>query len=268
MKNNKILNVALKVTTWMLILFPVFMMLFTVITVTTVDKNDRVIFGYKFYIVRTDSMKLNENNKDMDVHFQAGDIVLIKTVKDPTRLQPGEIIAFISMGSENYGETVTHMISRVEYNEDGSVNGYVTYGTATGDEDDAIVDPGFVLGSYAGKLPGVGNFFAYVKTTPGYILCILIPFLLLILYNCANAVRLFRKYKREQMEVMQAEKDQLEAERAENQRMMQELLALKAQLESQTKAGDAPAQPASEAENADAPAQNAEQAAENSDENA
>ena len=46
-----------------------------------------------------------------------------------------------------------------------------------------------------------------------------------------NVIRLFRQYKREQMEAMQAERDKLDEERAENQRMMQELLALKAQLE-------------------------------------
>ena len=45
---------------------------------------------------------------------------------------------------------------------------------------------------------------------------------------------------------MQAEKDKLEAERAENQRMMQELLALKAQLDQKSGDGTHPAEPASE----------------------
>ena len=69
------------------------------------------------------------------------------------------------------------------------------------------------------------------------------PFLLLILYNGINVVRLFRKYKREQLAVMQAERDKIEQERAETQRMMAELLELKAQLAKQaelTKPSDAP----------------------------
>ena len=46
---------------------------------------------------------------------------------------------------------------------------------------------------------------------------------------------------------MQAEKEKLEAERAENQRMMQELLALKAQLDKKEGGeGTPPAEPASE----------------------
>ena len=227
---KKILNIALKVVTWLLVAFTIFMMIFTVVTVTTVDRNDRSIFGVKFYIVQTDSMSLSENNKDMDVHFNARDIVLIKDVKDKTTLKEGDVIAFLSMNEDNRGETVTHMIREVKKNEDGKVLGYVTYGTNTGTDDKVLVEPEYVLGQYSGKLPGVGNFFAFVKSTPGYIVCILVPFLLLILYNGVNVIRLFRKYKREQMEAMQAEKEKLEAERAENQRMMQELLELKAQL--------------------------------------
>ena len=244
---KKILNIALKVVTWLLVAFTVFMMIFTVVTVTTVDRNDRSIFGVKFYIVQTDSMSLSENNKDMDVHFNAGDIVIIKNVDDPRALQAGDVIAFMSTNSVSYGETVTHMIREVKKTEDGKVLGYVTYGTNTGTDDEALVEPEYVLGAYSGKLPGVGNFFAFVKSTPGYIVCILVPFLLLILYNGVNVIRLFRKYKREQMADMQAEKDKLEAERAENQRMMQELLALKAQLDQKNGGeGTPPAEPASE----------------------
>ena len=244
---KKILNIALKVVTWLLVAFTVFMMIFTVVTVTTVDRNDRSIFGVKFYIVQTDSMSKSDLNADMDVHFNAGDIVIIKNVDDPRSLQAGDIIAFMSTNSVSYGETVTHMIREVKKTEEGKVLGYVTYGTNTGTDDEALVEPEYVLGAYSGKLPGVGNFFAFVKSTPGYIVCILVPFLLLILYNGVNVIRLFRKYKREQMEAMQAEKDKLEAERAENQRMMQELLALKAQLDKKEGGeGTPPAEPASE----------------------
>ena len=227
---KKILNISSKVIAWLLVAFTVFMMVFTIITVTTVDKNERSIFGVRFYIVQTDSMSLSENNKDMEVHFNAGDIILIKDVENKTALKEGDIIAFMSMNEISYGETVTHMIREVKKTEDGKILGYVTYGTNTGTSDEALVEPDYVIGQYSGKLPGVGNFFAFVKSTPGYIICILVPFLLLILYNGVNVIRLFRKYKREQMEEMQAERDKIDAERAEAQRMMAELLELKAQL--------------------------------------
>ena len=228
---QKVMNIVIKVATLLLVAFTIFMMIFTVFTVLTVDKNDRAVFGTRFYIVQTDSMSPSENNKDMDVHFNAGDIVLIKDVEDPKALQPGEVISFISQNDVSFGETVTHMIREVKKTEDGRVIGYVTFGTNTGTDDEALVEPSYILGKYSGKLPGVGRFFAFVKSTPGYIVCILVPFLLLILYNGVNVIRLFRQYKREQTEVMQAERDQIEQDRAETQRMMQELLALKAQLE-------------------------------------
>lgn len=245
---KKILNVIKRVITWLLVAFSVFMMIFTIFTVSTVDKNDRGIFGIKFFIVQTGSMSKSEMNADMDVHFDAGDIVLIKNVKDPTTLEAGDIIAFISTNEISFGETVTHMIREVKKTEDGKILGYVTFGTNTGANDDALVEPGYILGKYAGKLPGVGNFFAFVKTTPGYIVCIFVPFLLLILYNGVNVIRLFRRYKREQMEEMQTERDKINAERAEAQRMMEELLTLKEQLKNKDGETAPPVEPASEAD--------------------
>ncbi len=231
---KKILNISLKVVTWLLVAFTVFMMIFTVVTVSTVDKNDRSILGFKFYIVRTDSMSKSEKNADMDVHFNAGDIVIIKKVEDPRAMQAGDIIAFMSTNEVSYGETVTHMIREARTTEDGKLLGYVTYGTNTGTNDDALVEPEYILGEYAGKLPMVGNFFAFVKSTPGYIVCILVPFLLLILYNGVNVIRLFRQYKREQTEILEAEKAQIAEERRQNEEMLRELQALKEQLAKQS----------------------------------
>ena len=71
-----------------------------------------------------------------------------------------------------------------------------------------------LLGKYQTKLPGVGKFFQFLKTTPGYIVCIFLPFLILILMQGINSIRLFRKYKKEQQDELQAEKDKIEADRA------------------------------------------------------
>ena len=237
---KKILNIALKIATWLLIAVTVFMMIFTIVTVSTVDRNDRSMFGLRFYIVLTDSMSKSENNADMDVHFNAGDIVIVKNIKDPTKLKAGDIIAFMSTNEVSYGETVTHMIREAKRTPNGELIGYVTFGTNTGVDDEALVEPAYVLGTYSGKLPGVGNFFVYLRSTPGYILCILLPFMLLILYNGVYVIRLFRRYKREQTEILDAEKAEIAAERKQNEEMMRELLELKAKLEQQAAAQKAP----------------------------
>ena len=228
---KRVLNIVFKVATWLLVAFTVFMMIFTIITVTTVDRNDRNILGVRFYIVQTDSKSLSENNSYFKVHFNAGDIIIIKDVEDTTAFRQGDIIAFMSTNSESYGETVTHMVRKVQKNDEGKVEGYVTFGTNTGTDDEALVEPEYILGVYSGKLPSIGSFFAFVKSIPGYVICILIPFLVLIIYNAVNIIRLLRKQKYEQMRAMKAERDRIEAERAEVQRMMHELLSLKSQLE-------------------------------------
>ena len=233
---KKILGIASKIISWIIIAITVFMMVFTVFSTLVFDKNDRNLFGIRFYVVLSDSMSPSENNKDLDVHFDAGDIVLIKNVKDPTALEAGDVIAFISQNADNIGETVTHMIRKRRTGTDGRLIGYVTFGTNTGTNDQAIVEPDFVLGSYAGKLPGVGSFFTFLKTTPGYIICILVPFILLILWQGSNTIRLFRQYKREQMADMEAERAQLAKEREESATMMRELLALREQLAKQNAA--------------------------------
>ena len=108
--------------------------------------------------------------------------------------------------------------------------GFVTYGTTTDTDDETVVTYPYVLGKYQGRIPKVGTFFQFLKSTPGYIVCILVPFLLLILLEGIRCIRLFRKYKAEQQAELQAERDKIEADRAETQRMMQELLAMKAQM--------------------------------------
>ena len=232
-KAKKALKIAQRVFTVALVAFTIFIMLFTVISMTSVNRNNAVIFGHRFYIVKTDSMSLSDKNADLKVHFNAGDIVVIRAEKDNYSYEAGDVIAFISTNPDSYGETITHMIRRVEKNARGEVVGYVSYGTNTDTDDPTSVEPDFILGRYVGKLPTVGRFFAFLKTVPGYIICILVPFTLLILSNGLNIIRLFRLYKREQTKKLEAERAEIEAERAENKRMMQELLALKALLEKQ-----------------------------------
>ena len=216
----KTLKIIRSVFVWLIVALAVCMMIFTVISVSTFDRADRNLFGYKVFIVLSDSMKATD--------FAAGDLVLVKEV-DPSALKEGDIISYTSQNTSNYGETVTHKIRRLTTDANGNP-GFVTYGTTTDTDDETIVTYPFVLGKYEGRIPKVGKFFQFLKTTPGYIVCILIPFLILILSEGIRCIGLFRKYKAEQQAELKAERDKIEAERAETQRMMQELLAMKAQM--------------------------------------
>ena len=236
---KKVVNIAFKVLTCIIFAITLFMMVFTIISVNTLgNKNGGNLFGFKFFIVLSDSMSLSEINKDEPVHFNAGDIVIIRASDDVTAIEDGTIISFISQNSENYGETVTHKIREKKLDKDGELIGYVTYGTNKGKNDEKVVEPEYILGTYSGQVPKVGHFFQFMKTTPGYVVCFLLPFLLLIMSQGITCVRLFRRYKREQMEEMEKERAIIEDERRQAADMMRELQALKAQLAQQSAAAD------------------------------
>lgn len=216
---------------WVVVAIAVFMMIFTIVSVNTFNRNDRDLFGHRFYIVLSDSMSATG--------IDAGDLVVIKEV-DPTTLEEGDIIAYQSQNSENYGATVTHMIRSKTRDANGNP-GFITYGTTTGVDDETVVTYPFILGEYQLALPKVGTFFQFLKTPQGYIVCILIPFLLLILYQGLNCVKLFKLYKAEQMEELQAEKDALEAQRKQSEDMMAQLLAMQQMMAQQNQAAAPPA---------------------------
>jgi signal peptidase I len=159
----------------------------------------------------------------------SGDLIFVKEV-DPNTLKEGDIITYLSQNTESFGETITHKIRKKTTDAEGNP-GFITYGTTTGVDDDTIVTFPYILGKYETHLPKVGTFFNFLKTTPGYFVCIFVPFMLLIIYQGVNFFRLFRRYKKEQMDEMKAERDKIEAERLENAKMFSELQALKAQLE-------------------------------------
>ena len=217
---KKALNVIKNIFVWLMVILAVCMMIFTVVSVNTFDRSDRSLFGFKAFIVLSASMSKPD--------FSAGDLVLIEEV-EPSTLKEGDIISYTSQNSANYGETVTHKIRKLTTDANGEP-GFITYGTTTDTDDETVVTYPYVLGQYKTHIPKVGKFFQFLKTTPGYIVCILIPFLLLILIQGLNCVKLFRRYRQEQLAELNAEREKIEAERAESLKIMAELQALKAQL--------------------------------------
>ena len=217
---KKVINIVKNIVVWLVVLVAVGMMVFTIVSVTTFNRNDRHLFGFRAYVVTSDSMSKTD--------FDAGDLILVKNV-DPATLKEGDIITYMSQNPESFGETITHKIRSLTTDANGNP-GFVTYGTTTDTDDATIVTYPYVLGKYEKAIPNIGTFFTFLKTTQGYFVCIFIPFMLLILYQGLNCLRLFRRYKREQLQEMEAERAKIETERAESAKMMEELLALKEEL--------------------------------------
>ena len=204
------------------------MMIFSVISTAIFDRNDRSIFGYRMMVVLSDSMSATD--------FKAGDLIFVKRNIDPAKLQPGDIISYESQDPANYGQMVTHKIRRTALTADGKY-GFVTYGTTNNEDDAVVVTPNFILGKYVGRLSGIGSFFAYLKTTPGYLMFVFLPFALLIICQSVNSVRAFREYREAEMEELKAEQESLnaerermQAEREENRMIREELKRLRERL--------------------------------------
>lgn len=217
----KILKTIRTVLVWLFAVIAGVVMIFTIIAVSTFDQANRNLFGYKAFIVLSDSMKKTD--------FSAGDLVLIKEV-EPSTLKEGDIIAYISQNNSNFGQTITHKIRRLTTDAKGDP-GFVTYGTTTDVDDETVVTYPYILGKYQAHIPKIGSFFHFLKTTPGYLLCIFLPFMLLILLESIRCFGLLKGLRAEHHAQIQAERDQIEADRLEAQRMMQEVLAMKAKME-------------------------------------
>lgn len=217
---KKVLNRIGNILIWLVVAVTVCIVIFTVLSVSTFDRSDREIFGYSAFIVMSDSMSRTD--------FDVGDVVLVKNV-DPSTLKEGDIIAFTSVDRDNYGETVTHKIRQLTTDADGNP-GFITYGTTTDTDDSAVVTYDYILGKYQWHIPKIGSFFHFLKTTPGYIMFILVPFALLILFQVLNCVKAIREYRAEQLDGIQAERAKLEEERRQTEKLVLKLEALQAQM--------------------------------------
>ena len=187
---KKRLEAVRNILSWTLTAAAAVMIIFTIVSLTAADREDRSILGFRAFIALSDSMSATD--------FDAGDLVLVKEV-DPATLKEGDIIAYISRSSASNGETTTHKIRRLTADEDGEP-GFITYGTTTDTDDEGIVTYGDVLGVYRGHIPKVGRFIAFIKTTGGFITCILIPLFLIALAQGISCIRLLRTYRQEKAE--------------------------------------------------------------------
>ncbi len=211
---NKIINLIKRIFLILIILITVFVMFFTLISVSTFNRNDRSLFGYKGFIVLSDSMSESDIN--------SGDLVIVKEVESPNDLKEGDIISYISRNPDNYGDTVTHMIKKIVFDENGQI-GYITYGTSTKVNDPMVVTYESITGKFVKNLPNVGSFFMFLKTTPGYFICIFTPFAILICIQAWNTIQLFIKYRKEQYNEIEEERKRLEKEREELNRLRAQL---------------------------------------------
>lgn len=198
-KTKKALKITGNVLTGIVAVLVVVMTVLTVFSMVFNRDGTASVFGVQAYVVQSDSMT---------PEFAAGDVIFSEEV-NPEELVAGDIITFISRDSASYGQTITHCIREVT-THNGEL-AFITYGIATGVDDGTPAAASDVLGRYAFRIAGLGSFFEFLKSVPGYIVCILLPFLVIIGLQVANIVSAVRAARAEKVAAAAAERSRVEA---------------------------------------------------------
>ena len=149
--------------------------------------------------------------------IESGDLIICHTA-EPEEIREGDVIAFFDPAG-NGTTIVTHRVLEVT-----ELNGQIawrTKGDNNNTEDRLLVTEGKLVAVYEGtRLRGFGNVALFMQTTPGLIVCVVCPILVLVGYDMLRR----RKYEKESKQ----DTDQLLAE-------LEELRRLKAEKEASEK---------------------------------
>ncbi len=176
------------------ILIPLLIVNCTLLIKGAVNREEVPTFGsYLPLIILSDSMH---------DEFPTGSLILCKTA-EPGEIQKDDIISFYDPQSSQ-GSVVTHKVLTVNKNPDGSVESFTTYGTANNGALDPVDIPAEnLIGRYTGfRIKGAGSVAMFMQTTPGFIICVFVPLLLLVSYDLIRRKLFDRKNEDDKDELL------------------------------------------------------------------
>ena len=191
-----------------IILLPILIINLTLI-VKSYTNADEVpsVGGYFPMIVLTDSM---------DPEIQSGDLIFCHTV-EAEAVQVGDIISFYDpMG--NGSTVVTHRVMEIK-DEDNELS-FITKGDNNNTEDQMPVQAEDVIGLYKSRIAGAGNIAMFMQTTPGLIVCVILPMILLIGWDVLRRKK-YEKARQQDTEALLAELEALRAMKQEKEKQDQ-----------------------------------------------
>lgn len=178
-----------------LIVFVIIVVAFLINNISNKNKN---IFGFKSYIILSDSMKPS---------FKAGDLIIVRKV-DTDVLKVDDIISYSSRDPRTFGDVITHRIISI----DPINNEFQTQGDNSETPDEYKVSGELILGRYVLMVPLVGYFLSFLQTTTGFVLLFIAPLSLLIITEFVHIVKMLHKYKSlDQEEELEKKNEELEA---------------------------------------------------------
>lgn len=185
------------------ILIPMLIINCTLIVKSFINKDEVPnIGGILPLIVLTDSMA---------PEIMSGDIIICQQT-DPESIGVGDDISFFDPAG-NGTSIVTHRV--IEIVEEDGQKYFRTKGINNNTEDRVLVPMDKLVGRYIDvRFPGAGHIALFMQSTPGLIVCVVVPIILLVGYDMIRR-RMYEKSKGNDMETLMAELEALKAARAE-----------------------------------------------------
>ena len=160
--------------------------------------------GYLPLIVLTDSMY---------PIIESGDLIICHT-QEPEDIAVGDVIAFFDPAG-NGSSIVSHRVLEV-IEENGKIS-WRTKGDNNNTEDRLPVPANKLVAVYEDiRIPGFGNVALFMQTTPGLIVCVVLPMLLLIGYDMIRR-KLYEKANQKDTDQLLAELEELRRLKAEKE---------------------------------------------------
>lgn len=192
-----------------IILIPILLINVTLIAKSYINQEEVPdVGGMLPLIVLTDSMY---------PVIESGDLIICHT-EEPENIQTGDVIAFFDPAS-NGTTIVTHRVTEiVDYKDDIA---WRTKGDNNNTEDMLVVLPEQLVAIYEGtRIPGAGNVALFMQTTPGLIICVVCPILLLVGYDMIRR-RLYEKSSKKDTDALLQELEELRRLKAEKEQQVQ-----------------------------------------------
>lgn len=165
--------------------------------------------GYTLMIVLSPSMEDT---------IKSGDLILVKSAdakdikgESSAGAQDGDIISFFDPESEKQS-VLTHRCKSV-VEKDGSIS-FITKGDNNNSEDTSPCPSENLIGTYITRIPGGGSVAMWLQTTPGLIVCVAVPIVLLVAYDLIMKKR-YDKTKKKDTDALLAELESLRAQQTE-----------------------------------------------------
>lgn len=192
-----------------ILLIPILLINLTLIVKSYINKDDVPnIGGTTPLIVLTDSMY---------PIIESGDLIICQGA-EPEEIQVGDVIAFFDPAG-NGTTIVTHRV--IEVTEQNGELAWRTKGDNNNTEDRLAVTADKLVAVYEGtRIPSFGNVALFMQSTPGLIVCVVCPILLLVGYDMLRR-RMYEKANKQDTDQLLAELEELRRLKSEKEQQGQ-----------------------------------------------